>query len=81
MIAVGEFELASANALSQLVSTQVTAAIGNGSGKEGGGEGGGVKPALGLAWADMVTVRLMMLREEGVEDGEEQRKVSRYYVT
>ena len=38
--------------------------------------GGGVKPALGLAWADMVTVRLMMLRDEGVEVGEEQQQAS-----
>ena len=65
----GEFEL-----LSQLISclfslVQVTAAIGTGSGKGGGeGRGGGVRPALRLAWADMVTLRLMMLREEGVED-------------
>ena len=69
-------------ALSQLISclfslVLVTAAIGTGSGKGGGeGRGGGVRPALWLAWADMVTVRLMMLREEGVEDGEEQQKVS-----
>ena len=34
------------------------------------------RAALWLAWVDMVTVRLMMLREEGVEDGEEQQKVS-----
>ena len=47
---------------------------------KGGGGGGGVKPALGLAWADMVTVRLMMLREEGVEIGEEQQSVSGSYV-
>ncbi|XP_064403342.1 DNA repair protein XRCC3-like [Halichondria panicea] len=29
---------------------------------------GGVKPALGLAWAEQVTVRLMMTRSEGVGD-------------
>ena len=28
----------------------------------------GVRPSLGLAWADMVTMRLMLIREEGVED-------------
>ena len=37
----------------------------------------GVRPSLGLAWADMVTMRLMLSRENGVEDnGEEVQKVS-----
>ena len=37
----------------------------------------GVRPSLGLAWADMVTMRLMLTREEGVEDdGEVVQKVS-----
>lgn len=36
----------------------------------------GVHPSLGLAWADIVTMRLMLTREEGVEDnGEEVQKV------
>ena len=37
-----------------------------------------VKPSLGLAWADMVTVRLMLTREEGVENcGDIVQKVSK----
>ena len=38
----------------------------------------GVRPSLGLAWADMVTVRLMLTREEGVveDNGEVVQKVS-----
>ena len=37
----------------------------------------GVRPSLGLAWADMVTVRLMLTREEGVENcGDTVQKVS-----
>ena len=37
----------------------------------------GVRPSLGLAWADMVTMRLMLTRKEGVEDnGEVVQKVS-----
>lgn len=31
----------------------------------------GVRPSLGLAWADMVTVRLMLTREEGIESNED----------
>ena len=31
----------------------------------------GVRPSLGLAWADMVTMRLMLTREEGVESCED----------
>ncbi len=38
---------------------------------------GGVKPALGLAWAEQVTVRLMMTRSEGVGDETELQQVSR----
>ncbi len=37
---------------------------------------GGVKPALGLAWAEQVTVRLMMTRSEGVGDETELQQVS-----
>ncbi len=36
---------------------------------------GGVKPALGLAWAEQVTVRLMMTRSEGVGDETELQQV------
>ena len=32
----------------------------------------GVKPSLGLAWADMVTMRLMLTRDEGVESNEDE---------
>ena len=31
----------------------------------------GVRPSLGLAWADMVTVRLLLTRDEGVEGTED----------
>lgn len=35
--------------------------------------GSGVRPALGLAWAEQVTVRLMLTRREGVgHDNEEE---------
>ena len=38
----------------------------------------GVRPSLGLAWADMVTMRLMLTREEGVESCEDiAQKVSK----
>lgn len=36
---------------------------------------GGVKPALGLAWAEQVTLRLMMSRAEGVGEEEELQQV------
>ena len=35
----------------------------------------GIKPALGLTWADMVTTRLMLTRPEGVDANEEFQKV------
>ena len=38
----------------------------------------GVRPSLGLAWADVVTMRLMLTREEGVENcGDTVQKVSK----
>ena len=38
----------------------------------------GVRPSLGLAWADVVTMRLMLTREEGVENcGATVQKVSK----
>ena len=40
---------------------------------------GGVKPALGLAWAEQVTMRLMMTRYEGVETEEEVQQVSLFF--
>ena len=43
-------------------SSQVTAAM------DSGDSINGVRPSLGLAWADMVTMRLMLTREEGVEN-------------
>ncbi len=36
----------------------------------------GIKPALGLTWADMVTTRLMLTRQEGVDGNQEYQKVS-----
>lgn len=38
----------------------------------------GSKPALGLAWADTVTVRLVAHRREAVESEEECQKVCNY---
>ncbi len=40
----------------------------------------GVRPALGMAWAEQVTMRLMLTRSEGVgyEEEEEPRKKVRY---
>ena len=35
----------------------------------------GVKPALGLAWSEEVTMRLMMTRPEAVDSEEECQKV------
>ena len=36
----------------------------------------GVRPSLGLAWADVVTVRLMLTRDEAVEsNGDEVQTV------
>ena len=40
-----------------------------------GSDPSGVKPALGLAWADMVTTRLMLYRPEAVETEVEYQKV------
>ena len=52
--------------------SQVTAAMDSGDGING------VRPSLGLAWADMVTMRLMLTREEGVENcGDIVQKVSK----
>ncbi len=39
-------------------------------------ESGGVKPALGLSWSDGVTLRLMMTRNEGVENPEDLQQVT-----
>ncbi len=41
-----------------------------------------VKPALGLTWADIVTMRLMLSRPEGVDSTEEHSKVwtGPYYI-
>ena len=53
------------------IPSQVTAAM------DSGDNINGVRPSLGLAWADMVTVRLMLTREEGVENcGDTVQKVS-----
>ena len=41
-------------------------------------DGTGSKPALGLAWADTVTVRLVAHRPEAVESEEECQKVCNY---
>lgn len=50
----------------------MTAAVDSGDGING------VRPSLGLAWADMVTVRLLLTREEGVENcGDSVQKVSK----
>ncbi len=38
---------------------------------------GGVRPALGLAWAEQVTVRLMMTRSEGVGHGQEEEELDK----
>ena len=50
----------------------MTAAVDSGDGING------VRPSLGLAWADMVTMRLLLTREEGVENcGDSVQKVSK----
>ena len=40
----------------------------------------GIKPALGLAWADMVTVRLMLTRPEAVETEADYQQVHKLHV-
>ena len=42
-------------------------------GGEGGEGGAGVRPALGMAWADTLTTRLMLYRDEAVEDSDFQQ--------
>ena len=55
---------------------QVTAAMNSEEGING------VRPSLGLAWADVVTMRLMLTREEGVEScGDTVQKVSEAITT
>ena len=47
----------------------------SGSGAESAAAAAGVKPALGLTWADMITTRLMLTRQEGVDPNQEYQQV------
>ena len=42
--------------------------------------GGGLKPSLGLAWANIVTTRLIMHRDETLQEGEVVQEVGYFFV-